>query len=225
MQRSGLLTNGILGRRARAVCVATLVGAAAFVPLSGCATDGRSDAQTEAPETLSPAERLALAWRLADDAERERERGRLLEAADLYRRSVSYSGTIAAVWNNYGKTLYELGDLYNAVEAFKRAAESEPTDPRPFEHIGHIYYEIGWDEPALDYYEKSLSITPTHLRSLRGAVLTADRIGRVADVDLERIRLALLVERDDAYRSYFNRRQSQVKERLKEERAFKNRSG
>lgn len=201
---------------------AALLGVACVAP-GGCASSARPRPAT-APAQLGPAQRVEEAWKLAEQAERERKRGKLTEAAALYRQSVATSPDIAAVWNNYAATLYELNDRLNAVQAFNRAAEAEPTDPRPFENIGHIYFEIGWAEEALRYYERSLAISPTHLAALRGAIRAAEAIGRAEEVDLDRIRTGLLSETDPVWRTYFERQQPLFRTRLEKNREELNRS-
>ncbi len=196
---------------------AILFAVASAVALTGCGSAETSRGPAE-PSELSPAGRLAEAWRLGMLAERARQEGDTTEAIALYRRSLAFDTGVAAIWNNYGTLLYETENRLGAIQAFQRAAEAEPSDPRHLTFVGHIYFENGWAEVALDFYERALAIDRNHLPGLRGAVRSAEALGRATSADLERIRRALLIEQDDRYRNFFLRRQTIVKNRIESER-------
>jgi tetratricopeptide (TPR) repeat protein len=209
-----------LRRTRRGQIAGALIIAAVIAAAGGCGTTGSRKVKTDEAPALTPQQRLELAWELAEKADRARKQDDLADAASLYKQSTQMSGELSHVWTNYGFTLYELGDRLNAVPAYQRAAEAEPTDPRPYNYIAWIYYEMGWDVEGLKYYERSLAIDPNFLPSLRGAIQSAERLGRAEHIDLDRVRLALLIEREPKLREYLQRRQYLLEQRLKGERSI-----
>lgn len=220
-QRSGSVRRGI-GARAWPAIGASIGLALAATP-GGCA--GGRPRPPSAGRAIEASERLAHAWDLAQAADAAAYDGRVEEAVRLYAEAVAYGPGFAPIWNNYGHSWYLLGNRLAAVEAYSKAAELEPSDPRPFTSIGHIYNEISWAEEALRYYELALRINPNHLEALIGAVRAAESMGRAEEIDLDRIRAALLLTADESARVYLQRRQSLVVGRLDRARDEKQRRG
>ncbi|MEM7623126.1 MAG: hypothetical protein AAF235_07960 [Planctomycetota bacterium] len=187
----------------------------AVLMLGACASSGTTPRAADIAAS-DPSARIAEAWKIAERAESARSLGETEDAARLYAESLGMWDQNSVVWHNYGTVLFELDDRFNAVEAFGRAADLEPTDPRPLTSNGHLYFQNGWADASLDYYERALAIDPNYLPALRGAIRAAEALGRAEPVDLDRIRLALLLERDPKYRAYFIRRQDIVENRIKQ---------
>ena len=197
-----------------ALVLLAAAGALASLPAAGCASTGRS----RAGEVMGPGERLAKAWDFAQDAEKAHKRGRLEEAISLYGQAAAYGPNVAPIQHNLGYVLYERGNRYDAVIAFKRAAEAEPSDPRHFTAVGHVYAEAYWSERALEYYERALAIDPNYLEALLGSVKAAESLGRAEEVDLERVRRALLISTDAKQQEYLSRRSLVLRGRLERAR-------
>ena len=119
------------------------------------------------------------------------------------------------VWNNLGLLLLERGEPDKAISAFSMASELDPTDPRPVTNVGITMLRIGWAEDAIDDFHRALEISPSYLPALRGAIRAADLLGRAQYEDLERIRRALLAERDDQWRAYLERQRFLIESRLR----------
>lgn len=180
----------------------------------GCAAS-KPGAGGDVSALSAPDERIREAERLADDADRARQAGRPDEAISLYRKSIEYSADFPDVWNNLGLLLLEKGEPDKAISAFTMASELDPTDPRPITNIGIANLRIGWAEYAIDDFHRALQITPTYLPALRGAIRAADVLGKAEYEDIERIRRALLAERDEQWRSYFERQRFLIESRLR----------
>lgn len=195
-----------------ALPAAALIGSAATMP--GCASGGSSTSEAEANMPL-PDERIREAERLAALADTARRDGKSERAIELYRESIEFSADFPDVWNNLGLLLLEDGQPDKAISAFSMASELNPTDPRPITNIGITNMRVGWAEDAIDDFHRALEISPGYLPALRGAIRAADLLGRAEYEDLERIRRALLAERDDDWRSYLERQRFLIESRLR----------
>lgn len=183
----------------------------------GCSSTPRRPASSS-PSGLDPSERAFRAQQLAEQGDRARNLGNTDRAIQLYRESIEYSAEHADVWNNLGLLLLEKGELDKALSAFTMAAELDPTDPRPHTNIGITNLRSGWAEYALQDFRRALDITPNYLPALRGAIRATDLLGRAEFEDLERIRRALLAERDEQWRAYFERQRFLIESRVKTDR-------
>lgn len=195
---------------AAALCLIVLV------PV-GCSSTPRRSSPSSA-SGIDPSERARRAQQLAEQGDRARSLGNTDRAIQLYRESIEYSADYADVWNNLGLLLLEKGELDKALSAFTMAAELDPTDPRPHTNIGITNLRSGWAEYALQDFRRALEITPNYLPALRGAIRATDLLGRAEFEDLERIRRALLAERDEQWRAYFERQRFLIESRVKTDR-------
>lgn len=169
----------------------------------------------ERPGMLSPDDRMKRAEDLAGQADAARLAGRSEQAIALYRESIEYSADYPDVWNNLGLLLLERNELDKALSAFTMAADLDPVDPRPRTNIGITNMRAGWAEYAINDFRKALEITPSYLPALRGAIRAADLLARAEYEDLERVRRALLAERDEQWRAYFERQKYVIESRLR----------
>lgn len=172
----------------------------------------------ERPGMLSPDDRMRRAEDLAGQGDTARLAGRSEQAISFYRESIEYSADYPDVWNNLGLLLLERNELDKALSAFTMAADLDPTDPRPRTNIGITNMRAGWAEYAISDFRQALEITPSYLPALRGAIRAADLLAKAEYEDLERIRRALLAERDEQWRAYFERQKYVIESRLRSDR-------
>lgn len=140
------------------------------------------------------------------------------QAVELNREAVRLDPFLGGAWSNLGVALMHLGERLEARQCFLRAAEVSPSDPRPYENLGLLHLENGWPEEALRFYELSLERQPNHLPSLRGAVQAAKSLSSSTEEGLQRIRRALLIEKDPGWRRLFESEQTRVSQDLAEQR-------
>ncbi|MFN0012051.1 MAG: tetratricopeptide repeat protein [Phycisphaerales bacterium] len=151
---------------------------------------------------------------LAQQAQAAESAGRIDEAIDLYSRSaVAYRG-FPASWNNLGALLMEKGLHMEAIEAFRTAAEISPTDPRPHTNIGLLWQKLGYLNDAADAYSEALRRDANYLPALRESVLIDTRRDQVSAESAERVRRALLLETDPAWKADLARRKTLIEQRL-----------
>ncbi|HHN78731.1 MAG TPA: tetratricopeptide repeat protein [Phycisphaerales bacterium] len=192
---------------------ATAVLAACLSPLGGCRVTPDSTAEARG-DLADYNARLAEAERLAGEAQKAMNAGDDDRAISLYRASIDASGDFPDVWNNLGLLLLKRGDLGPARSAFARAAELDPTDPRAYYNMGVTNLRAQWAEDAIEDFKKALDISPNYLPALRGAIQAADLLGRAEYEDLDRVKRALLAERDERWRAFFERQRYLIQSRL-----------
>lgn len=142
--------------------------------------------------------------------------GEFDKAETLYRAALGVSPEFGAAWNNLGTVLLEQQKFIDAADAFRLAAEKSPSDPRPFENLGYVYAVRGWTSESLRYYVAALDRSPNRLGALRGAVAQGKALNLSTDDALERARMGMLIETDEAWRTVFQRESMRIERDLAE---------
>lgn len=189
---------------------ALVVLAASAAALHACASKQPATPQAMAQRDTDQAAHLAL------QAQTLMDKGKWADAIDLNQRSIATDPSLGAVWLNLGVCLMETQDNQRAAQCFQKAAELSPLDPKPFENLALLHMKLGWHEDALRIYEMSLERSQFWLPSLRGSVQAAKELNRSTDAGLDRIKNALLVEKDAAWRRVFAMEQVRVAQDLAE---------
>lgn len=149
------------------------------------------------------AERQSQARKLAIQAKRAQDAGNTDRAIATYQEALKLDGEMGAAWNNLGTLLQEKKEYQSAATAYRRAADLSPTDPRPYENLGLLYREANWREDSIRYYEMALERDPDSLPALRGFAMSAKETARADEVTRERLRRAMMVEKDPKWREEF----------------------
>ena len=216
MQRQA--KNNKLKARKAGTCTlpAPIVAVVAAVAMSlpmGCA----STPQAEGPLIKFPpsGERLAEAIRLTAMGERAQSEGDDDAAMALYKEATTLSSDApSAAWNNLGMLYMEQKDYLQAKRYLSTASQLAPLDPQPMYNLGLAYHNAGWDRQALDSFLLALDREPNYIPAIRGAATAAMRL-RLTDEDaLDRLKHALLVERDPTWRGVFERERLAMQSRL-----------
>lgn len=142
-------------------------------------------------------------------------KGDSAKAAELYGQALAIDSERFVAWNNLGVELMKQQNYMDAVSAFKVAADLSPRDPRPLSNIGLAYQEMGWANEALANYEAALQRDSTFLDALRGAAVAEDTLGYASQESLARVRQALMIEQDQEWRSFFERRRFRIESQLR----------
>jgi tetratricopeptide (TPR) repeat protein len=165
--------------------------------------------------TDDASERMNEARTIAGQAQAEEDP---IEAINLYQQAVTTYSDLPAAWNNLGVLLMEEEQYIQAAEAFAEAAQRAPTDPRPAYNLGLTWERAAYVSDALVHYANALEKDPRYLPALRGAVRAEALQGTFSDVTAERIRIALMLEQDEAWRQFFERQKSRVENELRIQR-------
>ena len=189
--------NPSTARPARAAFALLLLLAA----IAGCAsTPGDPEVETI---TINEGERIQAARGLARQAG---DADDPTDAIRLYRRAVSAWDDFPAAWNNLGVLYLEEARYMDAAEAFRTASELAPTDPRPVYNLGLTWERTRHMREAEQLYRRALERDPRYLPALRGVTHAQERLGQIDDRTLDRLRVALMIERDPKWRHYFELR-------------------
>ena len=196
--------------RPASIAVSMMVSFAGLSVVPGCSSaPSRAQTPTNVPPRSGEADAKI---RQADQAS---AKGNSDAAVMLYREAIVLDRDRYVAWNNLGVELMKRGDYLDAVAALKVAADLSPRDPRPVANIGLAYQEMGWANDALVYYERALMRDQTFLDALRGYALAEEMLGRGSLESLEQIKRALMVEKDQKWRTFFERRKFRVQALLR----------
>jgi hypothetical protein len=210
MSRIPMGLKGRVGAAVRAGLCVVAAGLALSAGPGGCATTQRAPL----PDVAGDAQRQAEAWALAARAQQYAKDGNRVQAIALYRQALALSSDLPAAWTNLGVLLLEQQDYMGAVSSFNVAAGLSPFDPRPLSNMGVAYLEAGWAKEALNNFEKALDRDPNDLQALRGLLAASRAMALYDDATLERIKKALLLERDPTWRAAFLRQKSLLEGQL-----------
>jgi tetratricopeptide (TPR) repeat protein len=184
-----------------ALCACALV-------LPACAGSRQRTTRIDAPAPL--AQRVSEARSLAQRAQGEAE-ANPDEAINLYRRSLEAYEDFPAAWNNLGVLLMSQQRYLEAAEVFAIAGERAARDPRPVYNLGLTWERASYLEEALRHYGRALERDPRFVPALRAAVRAEQALGMSTEALEDRIRMALMVERDPEWRAFFERQRTRVR--------------
>jgi tetratricopeptide (TPR) repeat protein len=180
------------------------------LPLGACGIRS-SGGPVEIPD---PSVQIRQAQDLARRAQEADKSGRKDEAVALYRQAVQSYRDFPAAWNNLAVLLMEQQKNMEAFEAFQVAAELAPTDPRPPANMGMLWQKLGYPGDAGKFYTTALERDPNYLPALRESVLLDTQLDKVTSETANRVRRALQIETDRAWREELMRRHTIIEERL-----------
>lgn len=186
---------------------------AILAPLSGCASSSSNPGKVTRIQ-INEGERIAEARRLAERAQNEESPA---EAIRLYRQAVGAWSEFPAAWNNLGVLLLGEGRYLEAAESFLSASERSAGDPRPLYNLGLTWERTRHLKEAAEQYNLALQRDPRYLPALRGSIYAEDRLGLATEATLERLRVALLVEDQPQWRSYFEQRKLSAQAEIAEQ--------
>jgi tetratricopeptide (TPR) repeat protein len=193
------------------LAVGVVVGGA----LAGCRGQQKSSTFDLPPASQN----LGEAQRLAVEGQRAQKAGDNQRAKQLYQESLANSRELHPVWNNLGLLMMEEGNYMDAVEMFRTAADLAPYDPQPYFNIAVAYDHAGWSQDAMRYYERALERDGRHVPALRGFARSAKLLDIAEPGVLARVRTALLVDRDQEWREFYEREQYRMERAIREQRS------
>ena len=89
------------------------------------------------------------------------EKGRFPEARDLYKNSLPYATTNAEMYEEYGKSLKETGDLAGAEAALRKSISMDDKDPETHRELAQVLLAEGKRAEAERESRLALSLEPT----------------------------------------------------------------
>lgn len=188
---------------------------AASVIFSACAgCKSRRAFNIPEPETAEQrAAALARAESLAREAQHLELAGKEDKAVEKYVAAIGEYRDLPVAWANLGVLLDKQGKNLDAAEAYKTASELAPTDPRPLYNLGTLWEKLGYLDDAARWYDESLHRDPNYLPALRRSVLVDDLRNKLSQTTSERLKKAILLEREPWWINRFKRIQQRMDER------------
>lgn len=199
------------------ICLCTV--AAIGVGAAGCAN--KNPKPLVMPEDSTPEARAAALTKaegLARDAQRFELAGHKDEAIKKYGEAINSYRELPVAWNNLGVLWAEQGKNLEAAEAYKTAAELSPTDPRPLKNLGALWEDLGYLDDAARWYDEALQRDPNYLPALERAILVDDLRNQLSQTTAERLKAAIIMERQPWWIERFKRIQQRMNERPMAER-------
>jgi tetratricopeptide (TPR) repeat protein len=179
--------------------------------LAGCA--GEHFAPPAGADAPSTQDRIALARRLAAEAQVADNQKRTDDAISLYQQSINTYRDIPAAWHNLGVLYMNKGENMQAAEVFKTAADLSPGDPRPLYNIGVIWERQGYLKDALRYYNDALQREENFLPALETSIYLEHVLNSSNETTEDRLKRAMLLERNPEWRRWFEKEQIRLETR------------
>ena len=114
------------------------------------------------------------------DAIRHHQAGRLIEAAQRYRRILAVDPRhYPEVHGNLGLALLQQGKLDEAATSYRKALEFRPTDIEGLLNLGNILGDLGKPDEAIGCYRKALVFRPDFAEAHNSLGATLSSMGRL----------------------------------------------
>ena len=169
-------------------------------------SSGLSDYEIPRESTASyQAQQLAKSDSLVRDAQRLEVAGKHGAALEKYQLAIAAYNENPIAWHNAGLQWARLGKNLEAAQAFMTASELAPTDPRPLYELGALWEELGYLDDAARWYDQALQRDPRHQNSLRRAILVDELRHRLTPITAERLKIAIVAERQPWWINRFQR--------------------
>jgi len=180
--------------------------------LSACAHKSNQAALEPLPDS-DPEVRgrmVARAESLARDAQRLELAGKVQPAIDKYKLAIAEYRELPVAWANLGVLLAKQDRNLDAAEAYKTASELSPTDPTALYNLGALWEKLGYLDDAARWYDESLLRDSHYQPALRRSILVDDLRNQLSQTTAERLKAAILMEREPWWVNRFKRIQQRM---------------
>ena len=90
------------------------------------------------------------------------DQGKLQEAIEAYKKTLSLKPDFAEAYNNMGIALQDQGMLDESIEAYKKTLSIKPDYAEAYNNMGVALKEQGKLDKAIEAYKKTLSLKPDY---------------------------------------------------------------
>jgi len=136
-------------------------------------------------------------WQCSNLAFALQQKGKRLEAIEMWQRAVQLDPDYAEAHSNLGIALKELGRLPEAIEQYKEALRARPDLVAAHYALGMALWLTGKREDAIDQYEQAVKIQPDFPEGHDALGLALAQVGRTKDA-IQNFEQALHVRPDYA---------------------------
>lgn len=211
MSARGSLERLRRGRALALLALCALAGTLAGVGVgAGCAPRHGMPPSYDATDAQRRADAIALIERAQDERDPQKQ-------IVLYERAVAAYREFPAVWNELGMLYHEQQDYARALDAFTTAANLDPDDPRPLVNLGVMWDKRFYPEVARKHYESALARSPRNIDALRGCIRCDVLLNEQSQTTLDRVVLAMSIEKDDRWLNWFSEQRIRIEKRLQEQ--------
>ena len=104
------------------------------------------------------------------------ESGKLIEAAEYYRRAIAKNPNYADAYTNLGYVLQLQGNLDEAIKFYRKAVEFNPEHLMAHQNLGFVLMKLGQTETAEESLRRVIDLAPEHVAALHSlGVIAAQR--------------------------------------------------
>jgi len=128
--------------------------------------------------------------------------GKLDEAIDAYKKTISLNPDYAEAYNNMGVALRNQGKLDEAIEAYKKSVTLKPDYAEAYNNMGVTFKDQGKFDEAIDTYKKTISLKPGYAEAYDNMGVTFKNQGKL-DKAIEAYNKSILLKPDHA-KAYYN---------------------
>jgi len=111
----------------------------------------------------------------------ESKRGRLVQAARIFKKLTEMKPYDSKYWNNYGYALARMKRYNQAISCCKQALAIDPENACAWDTLGFAYSESGNYPRAINALHKALELEPEYPEAIFNLALTHRRIGQTEE--------------------------------------------
>lgn len=124
----------------------------------------------------TPNQYLTKACILAEDGRRNREKGKIIQAKNLFKDFLEKDNKQFIYHYNYANTLSSLGFNQEAIKHFNKCLHLNPNFEEAWKNLGQVYFDTKDHKRELECYDKALRINPKLPEALFSKGVTLSRI-------------------------------------------------
>lgn len=113
---------------------------------------------------------------LAEDGIQNGNRGKIIEARNLFKQFINSDSDKDSHYYNYANTLSKLGQHGEAIEHYKKCLEINPNYATAWKNLGQVYWDINEHKKEIECYDNALAINPKLTQALFSKGVTLSRI-------------------------------------------------
>lgn len=131
---------------------------------------------------------LTKACILAEDGMQNGQKGKIIEAKNLFKDFLDRDNRQFIFHYNYANTLSRFGYNQEAIDHFNICLKLNPNFEQAWTNLGQVYFELGEHEKEINCYDNALRINPALPQALFSKGVT---LSRIYDKDEEGLNLML----------------------------------
>lgn len=124
----------------------------------------------------TPNQYMTKACILAEDGIQNGNKGKIIEARNLFKKFIDSDSDKDSHYYNYANTLSKLGQHEEAIEHYQKCLEINPNYATAWKNLGQVYWDINEHKKEIECYDNALAINPKLPQALFSKGVTLSRI-------------------------------------------------